>query len=100
TTSRQEAYEGAELIFLCVGTPSDERGRADLKYILAAARDIGDALEAAPGETGGAIGERRKKIIIVKSTVPVGTNAKVQAEIASRTKKPFAMASNPEFLKE
>ncbi len=100
TTDKQAAYRHAELIFICVGTPSDERGRADLKYILAAARDIGDAIEGAPGETGGDADERRKKIVIVKSTVPVGTNAKVQAEIASRTRKSFAMASNPEFLKE
>ena len=100
TTEKQKAYQSAELIFICVGTPSDEKGRADLKYILAAARDIGDAIEKAPGATGGEVDERRRKIIIVKSTVPVGTNAKVQAEIASRTKKSFSMASNPEFLKE
>lgn len=100
TTDKQQAYQSAEVIFICVGTPSDDRGRADLKYILAAARDIGDAIERAPGATGGAADERRRKIIVVKSTVPVGTNAKVQAEIAARTAKPFSMGSNPEFLKE
>ena len=93
TTDKQTAYQNAEVIFICVGTPSDENGRADMKYILAAARDIGDAIEAAPGETGGAADERRAKIIIVKSTVPVGTNARVKAEIAKRTNKPFKMAS-------
>ncbi|MEX2212815.1 MAG: UDP-glucose/GDP-mannose dehydrogenase family protein [Phycisphaeraceae bacterium] len=99
TTNKTEAYSKAEIIFICVGTPSDENGHADLKYVLAAAGDIGDAIENNPGETGGG-DERRAKIIVVKSTVPVGTNAKVKAEIAKRTKKPFKMASNPEFLKE
>jgi UDPglucose 6-dehydrogenase len=100
TTDKPAAYQGAELIFICVGTPSDEKGHADLKYVLAAARDIGDAIEQAEGPTGGGLEERRAKIIIIKSTVPVGTNAKVKKEITSRTKKPFRMASNPEFLKE
>jgi UDPglucose 6-dehydrogenase len=100
TTAKQKAYQSAEVIFLCVGTPADDRGRADLKYVLQAARDIGDAIELAPGATGGEVKERRRKIIVIKSTVPVGTNALVCNEIASRTKKPFSMASNPEFLKE
>ena len=100
TTAAAQAYQSAEVIFICVGTPSDEKGRADLKYVLAAAADIGKAIEAAPGATGGGNDERRAKIIVVKSTVPVGTNAKVQAEIAKHTNKPFKMGSNPEFLKE
>lgn len=100
TTEKQKAYQDAEAIFICVGTPSDERGHADLKYVLAAASDIGKAIEAAPGETGGGADERRRKIIVVKSTVPVGTNARVRDAIAAETSKPFAMASNPEFLKE
>ena len=95
TTDKINAYQGAEVIFICVGTPSDEKGHADLKYVLAAARDIGDAIESAQ-----TTGERRAPIVVVKSTVPVGTNAKVKAEIASRTGKVFRMASNPEFLKE
>jgi len=100
TTDKSKAYETAEIIFICVGTPSDEQGRADLKYVLAAAGDIGEAIENARGETGGDVIERRAKIIVVKSTVPVGTNAKVRAAIAEKTGKPFKMASNPEFLKE
>jgi UDPglucose 6-dehydrogenase len=100
TTDKAKAYQSAEVIFICVGTPSDEMGRADLKYVLAAAGDIGSAIEAAPGDTGGATNERRAKIIVIKSTVPVGTNAKVRAAIAAKTKKPYKMASNPEFLKE
>jgi len=100
TTDKETAYRRAELIFICVGTPSDESGHADLKYVLAAAGDIGDAIENAPGDTGGDPDDRRAKIIIVKSTVPVGTNDKVRAAISERTNKPFRMASNPEFLKE
>ncbi|BAM02304.1 UDP-glucose dehydrogenase family protein [Phycisphaera mikurensis] len=100
TVDKAAAYASAEIIFLCVGTPSDARGHADLKYVLAASGDIGDAIEAAGGETGGDPGERRAKIIVVKSTVPVGTNAKVREAIAAKTGKPFRMASNPEFLKE
>lgn len=100
TTDQVSAYQSAEIIFICVGTPSDEKGHADLKYVLGAAADIGQAIEAAPGSTGGDADERRAKIIVVKSTVPVGTNQKVRAEIASKTAKPFHMASNPEFLKE
>ncbi len=100
TTDKVKAYQSAEIIFICVGTPSDEKGHADLKYVLSAASDIGNAIEAAPGTTGGDADERRAKIVVVKSTVPVGTNQKVQAEIASKTSKPFHMASNPEFLKE
>lgn len=100
TTDKTSAYQSAEIVFICVGTPSDEQGHADLKYVLAAAADIGDAIEAAPGATGGDESERRAKIVVVKSTVPVGTNTKVRAAIAERTNKPFYMASNPEFLKE
>ena len=100
TTDAKSAYQSAELIFICVGTPSDEDGHADLKFVLAAAADVGKAIEGAPGPTGGDPEDRRAKIIIVKSTVPVGTNAKVSAAIAAHTKKSFKMASNPEFLKE
>ena len=95
TTDKAAAYQRAEVIFVCVGTPSDEQGRADLKYVLAAAGDIGAAIEAAPVSD-----DRHAKIVVVKSTVPVGTNAKVKTAIAAKTKKPFHMASNPEFLKE
>ena len=96
TIDKAAAYADAQIVFICVGTPSDEQGRADLKYVLAASTDIGDAIEAAPESSD----ERRAKIVVIKSTVPVGTNAKVQAAIESRTTKSFYMASNPEFLKE
>ena len=94
TVDPAEAYAMAEIIFICVGTPSDERGRADLSYVLSAAADIGDALESREAPNGEA------PVVVVKSTVPVGTNAKVEAAIRGRTAKPFHMASNPEFLKE
>ena len=100
TTDKTSAYRCAEAVFICVGTPSDDRGRADLQSVLQCAADIGDAIEQTQTPTGGEPDERRAKIIVVKSTVPVGTNARVKAAIAARTGKRFFMASNPEFLKE
>ena len=87
TTSTPDAVAGAEIVFIAVGTPSGEDGSADLGHVLAAARQIGAALT---GFT----------VIVTKSTVPVGTAAKVHAAVASATSQPFAVASNPEFLKE
>jgi len=92
TTDKQLAYQLPEVIFICVGTPDDGDGKADLGYVLSAARDIGHAIETSDGGTA--------PIIVVKSTVPVGTNALVSQEIAKHTTKPYHMASNPEFLKE
>ncbi|MDZ4754262.1 MAG: UDP-glucose/GDP-mannose dehydrogenase family protein [Phycisphaerae bacterium] len=93
TTDKFEAYSSAEIVFICVGTPSDEDGSADLKYVLAVAADIADAIEklgpSAPTKT-----------IVVKSTVPVGTSHKVRDLIRSKTKVRFHIADNPEFLKE
>ncbi|MEX2671808.1 MAG: UDP-glucose/GDP-mannose dehydrogenase family protein [Phycisphaeraceae bacterium] len=100
TTDKQQAYEHGEIIFICVGTPSDEVGRADLSAVLAVASDVGKGIEAAPGATGGTVDQTRPKIVVVKSTVPVGTNRKVQQAIGEHTSKPYLMASNPEFLKE
>ncbi|MBI1372719.1 MAG: nucleotide sugar dehydrogenase [Phycisphaera sp.] len=100
TTDKDAAYRPAEAVFICVGTPSDDRGRADLTAVIAVARDIAAAMQAAPGATGGDADNDPEKIVIVKSTVPVGTNARVKAELAAHTSKPFHMASNPEFLKE
>ncbi|MDH3582701.1 MAG: UDP-glucose/GDP-mannose dehydrogenase family protein [Phycisphaerae bacterium] len=100
STDRVPAYQGAELIFICVGTPSDERGEADLTAVYQCAKEIGQAMEEAPGPTGGTTDDTRPKIIVVKSTVPVGSNVKIRQAIASETSKPFLSASNPEFLKE
>ena len=100
TLDGDAAYQWAQMIFICVGTPSDEHGRADVSQVLTVARQIGEAIEAVPGPTGAQAGERRAKIIVVKSTVPVGTGARVKAQMAAVTSKPFHVSSNPEFLKE
>ena len=87
TTSIAEAVPGAQLCVIAVGTPSAADGSADLTYVIDAASQIGTAL------TGFAV-------VVTKSTVPVGTADQVRTAIASSTKQPFAVASNPEFLKE
>jgi len=70
-----------------VGTPPDEDGSADLQHVLGVARTIGEHMT-------------EPKVVVTKSTVPVGTAEKVRAEIAKRTQTPFHVCSNPEFLKE
>ena len=87
TTNTAEAVAAAEIAFIAVGTPSSADGSADLSYVLEAAKQIGAALTAFT-------------VIVTKSTVPVGTATKVKAAVASTAKHPFAVASNPEFLKE
>jgi UDPglucose 6-dehydrogenase len=93
TTDKLSAYRDADVVFICVGTPSDEDGSADLQYVLRVAGDIAEAMNAiGPGQ--------KTKTVVVKSTVPVGTSHKVRDLIASKTKIPFHIADNPEFLKE
>jgi UDPglucose 6-dehydrogenase len=87
STELGPAVAGAHAVFIAVGTPEGETGDADLKYVIAAAEQIGRAL------TGYAV-------VVNKSTVPVGTADKVKAAIAKETKQPFDVVSNPEFLKE
>jgi UDPglucose 6-dehydrogenase len=88
TTDTADAVHGADVVILAVGTPMGEHdGAADLRYIDAAARDIGRAL------TGYAV-------IVTKSTVPVGTADRIRSIVAGETQQPFSVASNPEFLKE
>lgn len=92
TTSLQKAIKDCDAVFIAVGTPPDEDGSADLKYVLGVAREIGQHMED-------------YKVIITKSTVPVGTSYKVKAaveeELVQRgVRIPFDVASNPEFLKE
>src|SRR5437773_3639534 len=87
TTDVPQAVERSEVIFIAVGTPPDEDGSADLQHVLDVARTIGDHMN-------------EPKLVVTKSKVPVGTAEKVRAEIAKRTKTPFHVCSNPEFLKE
>jgi UDPglucose 6-dehydrogenase len=87
TTDVTEAVRTSLFIFIAVGTPEGEDGAADLRHVLAVARSIGSALNG-------------YKVIVEKSTVPVGTAAKVKAAIAPLTPHPFDVVSNPEFLKE
>jgi UDPglucose 6-dehydrogenase len=87
TTDVGAAVEASEVIFIAVGTPPDEDGSADLQHVLDVARTIGDRMNGS-------------KIVVTKSTVPVGTAAKVRQEIAARADQAFHVCSNPEFLKE
>ena len=87
TTDLQSAVARSDIVFIAVGTPSSEGGSTDLSQVLEVAAQIGDAID---GFT----------IVVNKSTVPVGTVEKVAKVLAERTSEPFAVASNPEFLKE
>ncbi len=87
TTDLGDAVRRSDILFVAVGTPQDEDGSADLTHVLAVARAIADASNGF-------------KVVVLKSTVPVGTAAKVRAAMGERTKEPFAVVSNPEFLKE
>ena len=87
TTSLPDAVKRAAVVFIAVGTPTGEDGSADLKHVLAAARDVARSL-------GG------YTVIVDKSTVPAGTAELVQAEMARLAKHPFTVVSNPEFLKQ
>ncbi|MEM8883831.1 MAG: UDP-glucose/GDP-mannose dehydrogenase family protein [Planctomycetota bacterium] len=87
TTDLDAAVKDGQLIFIAVGTPSDEDGSADLSAVEAVAKQIGQAMDG-------------RKVIIDKSTVPVGTAERVRAIVAAETDHDFAVVSNPEFLKE
>ena len=93
TTDRAGAYKDAEAIFICVGTPSDERGHTDLRFIDQVADDIAAALKVGKG---GSV-----RTVVVKSTVPVGTTLRVRERILKAAPGvAFRVANNPEFLKE
>lgn len=87
TTDLETAVNEAEIIFLALPTPPGEDGSADLSYILKVADDLSKII-------------KEYKIIVDKSTVPVGTAEKVHAAIAANTSVPFDVVSNPEFLRE
>ncbi|MBR1964501.1 MAG: UDP-glucose/GDP-mannose dehydrogenase family protein [Muribaculaceae bacterium] len=92
TTDLSSCINNVEVVFSAVGTPPDEDGSADLKYVLEVARTFGQNIN-------------KFAILVTKSTVPVGTSKKIRAVIEEELKKrgvkiPFEVASNPEFLKE
>lgn len=92
TTDLAECIDSVEVVFCAVGTPPDEDGSADLKYVREVAREFGSLI-------------KRFTIFVTKSTVPVGTSAIVRREITEALERrgveiPFEVASNPEFLKE
>jgi UDPglucose 6-dehydrogenase len=87
TTDIGAAVRNARVIFIAVGTPPGEDGSADLTHVLSVAREVGRHMND-------------PKIVVTKSTVPVGTAEKVRAAVRSQTEIAFAICSNPEFLKE
>jgi len=87
TTEYKKAIPGAELIFICVGTPPLPDGSYDSKYVFSAAKAIAQNLSA-------------YSVIVIKSTVPPSTNDQVKKILSRWTKKDFDIASNPEFLRE
>src|SRR3984893_12076887 len=87
TTELKEAVRGSDVVFIAVGTPERDEGSADLRAAMSVAHQIAEAAE-------------RYTVVVNKSTVPVGTAARMQAEIAARAKVEVDVVSNPEFLKE
>jgi len=87
TTELREAIASADVVFIAVGTPPGEDGAADLQYVLQVAELIGRHMT-------------KEIVVVTKSTVPVGSAAKVKAVVGKAAKFPFHVCSNPEFLKE
>jgi len=87
STSLSRSVKGAQVVFIAVGTPEGEDGSADLKYVIAVAKDLAHAMNG-------------YKVIVTKSTVPVGTAARLREVIRRETTHPFSVVSNPEFLKQ
>jgi UDPglucose 6-dehydrogenase len=87
STQLARAVRASEIIFIAVGTPQDEDGSADLRHVLDVAKEIARAMNG-------------YKVIVDKSTVPVGTAARVRDIIRRETTHPFSVVSNPEFLKQ
>jgi UDPglucose 6-dehydrogenase len=91
------AIRGAEVVIIAVGTPPANDGSADLSAVFAVAETIGKTIESESQAKGAAAAF---KVIVTKSTVPVGTADKIREIVGKLTSAPFAVASNPEFLKE
>ena len=87
TTALERGVRTSQIVFIAVGTPTGEDGSADLQHVLAVARDTARAMNG-------------YKVIVNKSTVPVGTAARVREVVRRETTHPFSVVSNPEFLKQ
>jgi UDPglucose 6-dehydrogenase len=87
TTDLQKGVRNSQIVFIAVGTPTGEDGSADLTHVLDVARQIGKSMNG-------------YKVVVDKSTVPVGTTEKVREVIKKETAHPFSVVSNPEFLKQ
>lgn len=90
TTNLEEAFKNSEVVFLCLPTPPGADGQADLSYVLNVANELGNLFNVYPDY----------KVIVNKSTVPVGTADKVREAVSTRTSAEFDVVSNPEFLRE
>ena len=93
TTDLKAGIATADAAFICVGTPQSEDGSADLRFVLKVAADLGGAMHLRPADS-------KPLIVVDKSTVPVGTAARVHAVLEATTDRPFEVVSNPEFLRE
>src|SRR5438132_1542280 len=87
TTDLPKGIRSSQIVFIAVGTPTGEDGSADLRHVLEVARQIGKSMNG-------------YKVIVDKSTVPVGTSEKVREVVKKETSHPFSVVSNPEFLKQ
>src|SRR5216110_1006095 len=87
TTDLAKGVKASQIVFIAVGTPTGEDGSADLRHVLEVARQIGKSMNG-------------YKVVVDKSTVPVGTSEKVREVIKKETSHPFSVVSNPEFLKQ
>ena len=87
TTGLNSAVKRSAIVFIAVGTPQGANGKANLEYVRATAKEIARVMDS-------------RKIIVTKSTVPVGTADQIKQWISEETSHPFAVISNPEFLKE
>tara|TARA_R100001143_G_scaffold63603_2_gene73693 strand:- start:28405 stop:29739 length:1335 start_codon:yes stop_codon:yes gene_type:complete len=90
TTDLEKTFEESEILFLCLPTPPGANGQADLSFVLNVADELGDLFNKYPGY----------RVIVNKSTVPVGTADRVREKISAKTDQEFDVVSNPEFLRE
>lgn len=99
TTSLEDAVKNTRVVFLCLPTPPGADGSADLKYVMQVADEIGIIMNG-EGRTGFGEDEEQYKLVVTKSTVPVGTGDKIRDIFEKYPKARLEVASNPEFLKE